>query len=141
VGIRTWLTHAQAFVALEVVVYLSQFFVQLRNMALFLALAPLLMLFAVSSYPFQPQRMWLLLAAGLVGIVTVVLVRIVIQMERDELLSRISGTTPDQLNFHWPFFSRVLLYAVPLLGVLVASSSNVSDLIHAWLDPLLQMLK
>jgi hypothetical protein len=85
--------------------------------------------------------MWLLLAAGLVGIVTVVLVRIVIQMERDELLSRISGTTPDQLNFHWPFFSRVLLYAVPLLGVLVASSSNVSDLIHAWLDPLLQMLK
>jgi hypothetical protein len=139
--LRAWLARAQDFVALEVVAYLSQFFVQMRNLALFLALAPLLMLFAVTSYPFQPQRLWLLLACLLIGIMTVAVIRIIFQVERDELVSRILKTTPNQLNFHWSFLSRVFLYAAPLLGVLVALSSDLSDLVHAWLDPLLQLAK
>jgi len=115
--------------------------VQLRNLAVFLTVASLLMLLAVTSYSFQPQRLWLLLSVALIGLVTLSVIAIVVQIERNELVSRILKTTPNQLNFHWDFFSRILLYAVPLLGVVVAMSSDLSDLIHSWVDPLLQAMK
>jgi hypothetical protein len=140
-AVRHWLTQAEDFVALEVTVYLSQFFVQLRNLTLFLSFAPMLLLLAVSSYVFQPQRAWLLLAGGTIALMTFFVIRTVTQIERDELISRIQKTTPDRLNLHWAFLSHVALYAAPLLGVLVAVSSSSSDLLHTWLDPLLQIVK
>src|SRR5262249_14459221 len=106
--VRTWLALAQDLVALEVTVYLSQFFVHLRNLILFLTIAPLLMLLAVSSYPFQPQRLWLLLAGALVGIGTATVVWIIIQIERNEVVSHILSTTPNRLNFHWHFLGQIL---------------------------------
>jgi hypothetical protein len=139
--LRKWLARVQDFVALETVAYLSQFFVHLRNLFWFLGLAPLLMLFAVSSYTFQPQRIWLLLATFLVGLVAVIVIRTFFQIERDEVVSRVLKTTPDRLNFHWPFISHVLLFASPLVGILIAMSADLSDFAHAWLDPLLQLVK
>lgn len=138
---RNWLMRVQDFVALEVTVYLSQFFVHLRNLILFLAIAPILMLLAVSSYPFQPQRLWLMLAATLIIVVTATIIWIVIQIERNEVVSHILSTTPNRLNFHWHFLGQVLIYAAPLLGVVIATSSLASDLIHALVDPLIQALR
>jgi hypothetical protein len=140
-AVRDWLARAEDFVALEVTIYLSQFFVQLSNVTLFLSVAPLLMLLAISSYPFQPQRSWLLLAGAELLVVTIFLLIVVARLERDELISRIQKTAPDQLSFHWAFLSHVLLYAAPLLAILMAFSSTSSDLLHTWLDPLLQILK
>jgi hypothetical protein len=128
-------------VALEVTIYLRQFFVHLRNLILFLTLAPLLMLLAVTSYPFQPQRLWLLLTATLIGVGTASVIWIVIQMERNEVVSHILSTTPNKLNFHWHFLGHILVYAAPLLGVVIAASSDASDLVHSLLDPLIQMLR
>jgi hypothetical protein len=139
--VRSWLLRAQDFVALEVTVYLSQFFVHLRNLILFLTIAPFLMLLAVTSYPFQPQRLWLLLAATLTGVGTATVIWIVIQIERNEVVSHILSTTPNKLNFHWHFLAQILLYAAPLLGVVVAASSDASDLVHALVDPLIQALR
>lgn len=139
--VRDWLRRVQDFVALEVTVYLSQFFVHLRNLILFLAIAPILMLLAVSSYPFQPQRLWLTLAATLIIVVSATIIWIVIQIERNEVVSRILSTTPNRLNFHWHFLGRILIYAAPLLGVVIATSSLASDLIHALVDPLIQALR
>jgi hypothetical protein len=139
--VRKWLTRARDFVAPEITSYLSQFFVHLRNLALFLSLAPLMLLWAVSSYPFQPQRLWLLLAMGLLGFATLSIIWTIIQLERDELVSRILQTEPNRLNFHWGFLSNLALYAIPLLGLVVAASGDVSDLVHSLVDPLLQVLK
>ncbi len=139
--IRPWLDRVQEFVALEVMVYLSQYFVQMRNLAVSLSSLPLLMLIAVSSYPFQPQRLWLLLSMTLTVLVVMLVISIIVRVERNELVSRIGGTTPHQLNFHWAFFSHVLVYALPLLGVIVAWSSDLSNLVHAWVDPLIQTMR
>jgi hypothetical protein len=139
--VRDWLTRVQDFVALEVTVYLSQFFVHLRNLMLFLTLAPFLMLLAVTSYPFQPQRLWLLLAATLIGVGTATVIWIIIQVERNEVVSHILSTTPNQLNFHWAFLGRILISTVPLIGVIVAASSDASDLVHSLVDPLVQALR
>jgi hypothetical protein len=77
----------------------------------------------------------LILAAAFIA------VTIFIQIERDEVVSRISGTRPNKLDFHWDFLANICTYALPLLGVLVATSTDLTDLIHAWLDPLFQLGK
>jgi hypothetical protein len=139
--VRDWLTRVQDFVALEVTVYLSQFFVHLRNLILFLTVAPFLMLLAVTSYPFQPQGLWLLLAVTLIGVGTATVIWIIIQIERNEVVSHILSTTPNRLNFHWYFLGQLLVYAAPLLGIVIAASSEVSDLVHSLVDPLIQALR
>jgi len=121
--------------------YLSQFFVQLRNLLLFLTVGPLLLLLAVTTYPLQPQRLWLLFAGALIVTVVLVAVRMFVQIERDEVISRIAGTTPNRLNIHWSFLGNIFTYALPLLGVLAAASTDLSDLIRSWLDPLVQVLR
>lgn len=140
-AICPWLERATDFVALEITAYLSQFFVHLRNLGLFLFFAPLLFLLAVNSYPFQPQRSLVLFAVSLICLVMLAMIGIVIQVEWNGVVSRILKTTPNQLNFHWGFLSRLGFYALPLLSVPVALSSDLSDLIHDWVDPLLQVLR
>src|SRR5262249_29973135 len=103
--------------------------------------APFLMLLAVTSYPFQPQRLWLLLAAALIGVGTATVMWIIIQIERNEVVSHILSTTPNKLNFHWDFLGRILVSSAPLLGVVVVASSDASDLVHSLLDPLIQALR
>jgi hypothetical protein len=139
--VRRWLEAAEDFVALEIISYLSQYFVQLRNLLLFLTVGPLLLLFAVTSYPLQPQRLWLLAAGALIIAVTFVALRIFVQIERDELVSRISGTTPNRLSFSWSFLGSVVKYALPLVGILAAASTDLSDALRTMLDPIIRVLK
>jgi hypothetical protein len=136
-----WLALAEEYVAVEVIAYLSQFFVQLRNLLVFLTISPLFMLFAATSYPFHPQRLWMMFSGALILAAAFIAVTIFIQIERDEVVSRISGTRPNKLDFHWDFFANICTYALPLLGILLATSTDLADLIHAWLDPLFQLGK
>jgi hypothetical protein len=136
-----WLRLAEDFSAVQAVAYLSQFFVQLRTLLGFLTVGPLLLLFAVSSYPFHPQQLWLLFTGALVLIVTGVVLWMVIDIERDTAVSNILNTKPQKVSFNWEFLSHLLAYALPLLGVVAASSSGVSDLLHSWLDPVLRVLR
>jgi hypothetical protein len=140
-AVRRWRLRAENFVALAVINYLSQFFVQLRNQFLFLTVGSLLLLAVVLSYPFQPQGLWLLLAAALIIGVIVVGLKIFIAMEKDEVISQIVGSTPNRVNFHWSFLSNVLLYIAPLALVLLAASTDLADLLNSWLGPLFQVLR
>jgi hypothetical protein len=137
-----WRALAEDFVALEMVTYLSQYFVQLRNLLLFLTGGPLLLLFAVTSYPLQPQRLWLLFAGLIIVVVAVVAVRLFLQIERDDVVSRVTGGTPNRVDWlHGSFLANVMTYAVPLLAGFAAASTDLADLIHSWLDPVLQVLR
>lgn len=136
--LRSFRKEAEQYVALHLMSYLSQFFVQLRNSLRFLTVAPLLLLLAVIGYPLQPQRLWLLAAGGTILTVAVVGVRMFLQIERDEVISKATGGTPNQIDFRWTFVGNVLAYTVPLVGGLLAVSLDLSDLMHSWLDPLLQ---
>ncbi len=133
--------RVEDFVAMELTIYLSQFCAQIRNVTLYLSVAPLLLLLAASSYAFQPQRLWLLLAGGMIAVVAATVIRMVFIAERDEVISRIQKTTPDQIDLRWGFLSHIALYAAPVLGLIVALSPSGSDLVHAWLDPILNMLR
>jgi hypothetical protein len=139
-AVRKWLRMAEDFVAIETLAFLSQYFVQLRKQVEFLAFAPLLLLLAIVSYPFRPQQLALWFFWALFLAIAATVTWIFVSIERDEIVSRVAGTTPNRFNLSWAFTGSILQYVVPLLGVLAALSADSSDLIHSWLDPILRTL-
>ena len=62
-------------------------------------------------------------------------------LNRNEVVSRISNTTPNRVDFDGRLISNLLTYIVPLVGVLAAFSFETSDMIRTLLDPILRHLR
>src|SRR5262245_30368815 len=92
---QCWLERAEDLVAIQVVLYLSQFFLQMRNLIWPMIICGTLLLLGSTSYPFQPERLLHNLLLSLLGAVLAAIVLVLVLMNRDELLSRIAGTTPN----------------------------------------------
>ena len=138
---RRWLEQLEDLLALQLVNFLSECTIHLKNQAAFLAIGPILLLLAASSYPFQPQRflvvsIWTLLIAVSAGVLWAY-----VQMERNEVLSRISKTPPDRVSFNWTFLTQSTAILIPLLGAVIAQFPFVSDTFNQWLDPLVRTMK
>ncbi len=120
-GGKEFFDQAEEFIAGRVVNLLAIVFPSLRNLGFFVLAGLLLMLLAVTSYPFQPRNEFLffnwvviLVFVGSVGLIFV-------QMDRDTVLSLLNGTTPGQVNVSRELVIRVLLYVVvPLLALVGA---------------------
>lgn len=133
-----WITLAESVAATQVVIYISQFFVQLRNLVWASVVTSSLLLMSATSYPFHPEKLLLigliaLCAAGMAGIVYVL-----IEMNRDEVVSRVTRTTPGKLSFDSGLIGSLFTYVVPVAGVLAAQLSGS----FRWLlEPLLRVMK
>lgn len=92
---------------------------ELTNLAFSAAVAILLMLLALSSYPFAQRESlvwfsWLFVLPG-VGAMLYVFASI----NRDRIVSVLSGTTPGRLDLTRDFMTRALLFGlIPVLGLL-----------------------
>jgi hypothetical protein len=134
----TWLTLAESVAATQVVIYISQFFVQLRNLVWASIVTSTLLLLAATSYPFHPEKLMLvgliaLSAAGMAGIVY-----LLVDMNRDEVVSRVTRTTPGKLSLDSGLIGSFFTYVVPAAGVLFAQLSGS----FRWLlEPLLRVMK
>jgi hypothetical protein len=118
---QAWRRQAEYFLASRVVAFLHHIFAHLHNLVVFVTSGLLLMLLAVTSYPFQPRDLLLLfnwlVVLSVVGVTLVVFV----QMSRDQVLSVLSDTAPGQVEWNRDFISRVFLHAlVPILALLGA---------------------
>ncbi|MDR3636035.1 MAG: hypothetical protein P4L84_19690 [Isosphaeraceae bacterium] len=138
---KPWLAQVEDLLVLELTNFISECTIHLKNQAAFLAIGPLLLLLAATSYPFQPQRflvvtIWTLLVAVAAGVIWAY-----VQMERNEVLSRISKTTPDRVSFNPTFLTHVAAVTIPLLGALLTQFPFVSDTLNQWLDPVVRILK
>jgi hypothetical protein len=135
---QLWVQLAEDLVAIQVVIYLSQFFLQLRNVAWSQIVCGTLLLLGVTSYPFQPERLILLLWLVLVGAVIGSVIYVLVRMNQDELLSRISRTTPNRFTFDWGFASSLLTYVVPMVGIVLIQMSGA---FRFMLEPLVRVLR
>jgi hypothetical protein len=136
-----WTRLAEDIVAIQVATFVSMIFVHLRNLLTFVTAGALLMLLAVTSYPFQPQRlltifMWMVILTSVIGSLTVF-----IQAGRDEVLSRIAKTSPNRVTFDRTFMSMVVTYGLlPLLGLLATELPEIQGL-FSWMEPVLRAFK
>ena len=62
---------------------------------------------------------------------------ILVDMERDHILSQLRGTKPGRVDFNWEFIRRVAVYGVlSLLVVIAALFPEVGGTLFGWLEPL-----
>jgi hypothetical protein len=133
-----WISLAESVAATQVVIYVSQFFVQLRNLVWASIVTSSLLLLAATSYPFHPEKLLLigliaLSAAGMAGVLYVL-----IDMNRDEVVSRVTKSTPGKFSFDSGFLGSFFTYIVPAAGVLIAQLSGS----FRWLlEPLVRVMK
>ncbi len=115
--------------------------IHLRVLATILAIVPLLLLASSAVYPLQPQRFLALVLWGLLlGVVGTVL-WVYVQMERNEILSRVAPTTPNRVNLDGTFLANILAYLIPLAGLVLAQFPYVSDMLSSWFEPLARVVR
>jgi len=62
---------------------------------------------------------------------------ILVDMERDHVLSRLRSTTPGLVDINWDFIKRIAVYGVlPLLVVIASLFPEVGGTLFGWLEPL-----
>jgi hypothetical protein len=135
-SLQNWMRALEDLVALRVVAFVSHGAFQLKNLGAYLAVAPVLLLLTVSSYPLQPQRFMIVFVWTVLLMVVAFGVGVVIQMERNEFLSRVSSKKSSRLGLDPAFLRSVLAFLVPLLFATLSQFPFVSDTINQWLEPI-----
>lgn len=109
----------EEFVACEITRFISFVCSLLKNTFGAAQLAAVLLLIAVSSYPFQPQRQIMSCALAVLLVVVGIFFGLIILADRNDLLSRISNRTSNKIDFDASFVSQMMTYvAVPLAAAL-----------------------
>jgi hypothetical protein len=139
--VREWAVRAEDFVATQVVRYLSQFFVQLRNLLTSLSVGALLLLLTAVAYPFHPQSLLLTVLTTLCGAVAVFIVVFLIQVNRNELLSRINRTTPDRFTPDLGFLQGATTYVLPIIGGLMVQFPFFASGLRSLFEPLMHVIR
>jgi hypothetical protein len=139
--VQLWLRQAEDLLALFFMRWLSASLAQVWNLMKFLVIASLAMLLAVSSFPFSFQDRLMLRLGLLIGVLVVMILVIVLGFNRNEVISRISNTSPNRFKIDQNLVGAIFTYVVPLLGVLAALSLDGSDTIRSLLDPITRHMK
>ena len=122
---QAWFRSAEDLLALELVCFVSRCTVPLGNLLKYLSIAPLLLLLMITTYPLQPQRFLQVCFWGLLLAVVLSVIWVYVMRERDEFLSRVSGTAPDKIYFDKEFIGGVMTFVIPAAVFLLAACSRL----------------
>jgi hypothetical protein len=139
-AVRNWINLAEDLLAIQVVRWLAPSLSQLWILMQFLVLGSVSLLFAINSYPF-PQRGHVLGGLGvLIGLVALTIVGVLIGVNREEFMSRVSKTSPNRLSLNNTMMGPLFAYVLPLIGVLALVSLDAGDVVRSWLGPMARLL-
>jgi hypothetical protein len=126
--------QAAKFVALHYSAYIGYALHQLQNLLLCCMACFVLLVGALNSFSFQaPQTIFHMLSVTLIIGGCAVLLAFA-QMERNPILSRLSGTAEGELGKD--FYIRALTYgALPVLSVLASEFPSISRYVTDWIQP------
>jgi hypothetical protein len=137
--VRDWVRTAEDLLALQIVRWFAPALSQLLPIMTFLVLGSISLLLAVSSYPFDQQGWLMTMTMSLIVFVATVVGRVLVGVNVDELLSRVSDTAPGRLSLDSGFISMIMSTLVPLGAALLAVSFDMSDIIRTWFGPFFQL--
>src|SRR5262249_49862380 len=136
-----WLREAQGFVTTVIAVLVNRHVRQFRSYLYALTVAALVFLLAFVNYPFEPHRLLLTYIWVMMGSVVGSGFWIFVQLDRNPLLSAITGTKAE-LTLDGAFAIRVLTFGVfPLLSVAAAQFPETSGVLFRWLEPVTRALR
>jgi hypothetical protein len=139
--IREWAIAAEDFCAIEITRYLSQFVVQLRTLLTSLTVGSLLLLLAATVYPFFPQYQVLLVLTIVAGFMVAAIVMFLVQLNRDEVISRINRSAPNRFTPDLAFVQGAATYVLPIVIAFMVQFPVVTSSLRSLLAPLFHILR
>jgi hypothetical protein len=137
-----WNEKAELFVAMLVVNLIRQVFAHIQNMMTFTVLILMCLLISFQGYPFQPGGLIMLLWLGLMSWTLGVVVIAMIKFNRNEVLSRISGTTPNKFTFDRSLVNPFIVYvATPIIGMLSVYVPPLGRTMSNWTDVMSRLFR
>ena len=131
---------AAKYVVLQYSAFIGYAMRHLQNLLLCSILCFVFLVLALNSYSFQsPQSISRLLTISLI-VAGVIVTRILAQIERDPILSRMSGTEEGTLGKD--FYFRVLAFgALPVLTVLSSKFPSIAHFVSLWAQPTVEAIR
>ena len=134
-----WRTAAEELAAIYVVNYVEWAVRHLRYLALFLLAALVLVTMLLGAYPFEPQSLVKVVVFALLVWTVGALLAVLVQVNRDPVLSRITHTTIGKVTWDAPFvLNLVLVGALPALTFLGSQFPELREFLFAWVTPVLK---
>jgi hypothetical protein len=132
-----WRRLAEQFVAIMVVIFLSQFLIRMRYLAYMATASAASLLIAITAYQFEPEQFLMYTALGFAGAVLVLVVWVLYRINRNELISRVTRTTPDRFQLDAAFVQNLTVFVLPLFLVVVTQFAgrmrSVVEPVLSWL--------
>jgi hypothetical protein len=136
-----WMRVAEDFVTLRIATFVGHVMTHLRYLLTFTLTASLLLILAVSAYPLEPTRFVTVFSWTLMLAVITLAFTVIVRMERNEVLSRLSGSTPGKIDFNFALAGQLVVHVgLPLLAVLANIFPEIRDQLFAWAGPLRRLL-
>jgi len=138
---KAWLERVDDLVAMNIALIVREMGGRLVASMLLTMVMTLMILASHTWYPAQPRQVLLGFSWTCIVASVVASVRVFIQMDRNEVISHIAGTTPNQTTWDLTFVSRLLLWVVvPLLSLFAAQFPEVGRTLLQWLQPIQKAL-
>ncbi|MFN8669874.1 MAG: hypothetical protein U0164_22015 [Gemmatimonadaceae bacterium] len=135
------LASMEEYLACEIVAFVDTYLRNLRGLCFFLFASLLILVSVGMLYPYVPHSVINMYAIALLLGTVVSVFFVMVRMNRNEMLSRVSRTTPGKLTWDTAFVLNVITFgAVPLLTLAVSEYPEARTLIFSWADPLVRMV-
>jgi hypothetical protein len=134
----SWVQKAEDFIAIQVIMFLSQYFILLRTTAYCMVWVSVLLFLAATAYPFEPEELLLYLLLGLFGTVIVATLWILIRINKTEIVSRITRSTPNKFDLNWTFMQAALQLVGPIA---ILALAQISGRLRIIVEPLLEVIR
>jgi hypothetical protein len=101
-----------------------------------------LLLLGLSSYPFEPHRLLLSCSWGVVGSVVGTGLWIFIELDRNTVISQLSGTPPGKVTLNGALVLRLMAWVIlPVLGVAATTYPDVANMLYRVVEPFVRALR
>jgi hypothetical protein len=135
-----WIRLWEDLLASRMAFFISYVKAHLYNYLGFITVCLIAVMLAGSGYPFQGNRLLFLVLWGAMLSIIAGVMLVLLQMSRDEILSRITRTEPGKVTWDRGLISGALVHAaLPLLGIIAVRFPQVGGRLFAWADPLVKM--
>ena len=131
------------YVALRAIAYVRYVFAEIRNSLLAFTVGILFLLAGLAAFHFQPIRSVYVVLWSVIGVIAIWTIAIFLQMDRNAVLSRISGTSPGDVNpIKSGLFLRIAAFVLPpVVGLLVTQFPRMGESLSGWLNPLIRVFQ
>ena len=133
-----WVEPAERFLAVAVAIHAGRYLARVRYLWYAAAAASVSLLVAAGAYNFQPEQRIMNVAALAVAVVIGAGLLVLYRLNKNEIVSYVTGTEPGKFNLNATFLVNSFLVALPLLGTAAVHLSGRS---RSLIDPVLDAIR